>query len=122
MVVDARGQVGCHCHHCCRCVELPLLHPFPWVLEPKAVRALFVDTFALFSRQFVWTMALEVRQKFSPRLVLVHGWLFPVSVTQSYGIGPAQWPGSEVWSSLNSSCAAAERSKLHGGKSRERSM
>ena len=28
MVVDARGQVGCHCHHCCRCVELPLCCTF----------------------------------------------------------------------------------------------
>ena len=41
MVVDARGQVGCHCHHCCRCrvAAASGLLPFPGMqLEPAVLQ------------------------------------------------------------------------------------
>ena len=45
--------------------------------------------FALFSGNSYGPMALKVRQTFSPRLVLVHGWLFP-GCPQSMSV-PTLW-------------------------------
>ena len=40
--------------------------------------------FALFSGKFVWSNGAEISSKVSPRLALVHGWLFPVGVVLAH--------------------------------------